>query len=198
MTDVEKNSVETAEVVESEVEIRNVYRQEDEAVSERVIAFWQANNALTSEVAEVLKQRAEQVVAVVEKEGEIIGVSSVFVGKSPRNGQLYYYYRSFLLPAYRGELIWLDLLKVTYAILEAWEPKKLPSKPLGLVLRPEFTLVVSRQALPTLASAGFRLAGRTQRGPVVLKPFPRGDADNTGTEVAEMATETKGAEEDAA
>ncbi len=79
--------------------ILNVYGKTDEAAREKIIACWHRNKLFLKMPSVKLERRARQVVyMVLNRQEQVVGVSTVFIAKLPRDGQSYFFYRMFIQP----------------------------------------------------------------------------------------------------
>ncbi|WP_299594157.1 hypothetical protein [uncultured Microbulbifer sp.] len=151
----------------------DVYRKLAPQDVHAVIDFWRRNDALPGGLADVeLRRRAQQVVVMVLRDGDIVALTSVYVAVAPRDGQPYYFYRKFVEPGHRIYLMWREMLAQSYATLKHWEPSVLLRKPLGIIVVPENRKLTRRSVLRAGNKIGFFTVGYLPNGdPVYGRKF---------------------------
>ncbi|WP_226703506.1 hypothetical protein [Microbulbifer elongatus] len=161
-------------------ELLDVYRRLTSEDIRAVIEFWQRNNALPKGLTErELNRRANQVVVAVVRDGVITALTSVYVDRAPLDRQQYYFYRKFVQPGHRIYLMWREMLAQSYTILKAWEPRFLPSKPLGIIVVPENRKLTRRSVLRAGNKIGFFTVGFLPNGdPVYGRKFDESVTEN--------------------
>ena len=158
-------------------EIFDVYRKLEPADRDAIAEFWLLNKALSSR--REAQYRAGQVTVAVARERRIVAVSSVYVERVSRSGQLYYFYRKFVEPGHRIYLMWREMLTQSYAILKAWEPTQLPQKPLGVIVVPENAKLTRKSVLRAGNKVGFFTVGYLPNGdPVYGRKFDESVTEN--------------------
>jgi len=127
-----------------------------------VIAFWQRENALSSDVT--MQERLREVVTHArDKNGEVAAVCTVVPMTLPRLGQPMYYYRCFIGKDWRKTRLVFRLLLRAFDVLE--EHARAHEFPcLGVVLELENSRFGDTLRAPVWPSTGFIYAGKSGRG----------------------------------
>ena len=82
------------------LDIKFVYHALTAQEKERVIALWINTNILSLVEA---KRRVDEVSSLILCEGEVVGVSTVYLAKPYGSEKQYYFGRMFISPEYRGD-----------------------------------------------------------------------------------------------
>ena len=129
-------------------------RLSDERAAD-VLAFWSRHGALEGDAA---RQRLPEVLAVLDRDGEVVGVSSVFDAAVPLIGnRRFWMYRRFLAEGLPGEAE-AELLLAAYEALDA-EFGGGEGEPIGLCLLLDDPEVMRRHPEAVWPDTGFVYAG---------------------------------------
>lgn len=116
--------------------IDNVWKQVTPELEAELVAFWQANKAISGE--DEARKRAQQVVCVLRDEsGSLCGVATAVVKITPRLRQPTYYYRIFLSSAVRGHDVFLPMVRQSRQVLHAYNQSLEKPESLGLLFELE-------------------------------------------------------------
>lgn len=141
--------------------IVNVYRKTDESTREKIIACWQRNKLFLRMSPAHLEDRAHQVVyMVLNRQEQVVGVSTVFLAKLPRDGQTYFFYRLFIQPLDRiyGMMKWLTIS--TSQCLEDSPPS---AKAMGVIIFTENEKLMRPGMKRMFQSNGFEYLGKNPK-----------------------------------
>lgn len=112
---------------ESSPDIATVRGSLDQAVSEKILAFWAERDALTGEQA---RRRLAEVVCVLRDQGQVVGISSAYPAEVALvGGRRFWIYRSLVDEG--AAAAWHELIRCTYHAL-APEYDGSPGSPIGL------------------------------------------------------------------
>ncbi len=116
--------------------IDNVWKKVTPELTEELVGFWRANNAISSE--DESRKRAQQAVCVLRGEdGALCGVATAVVKVTPRLRQPTYYYRIFLSSGVRGHDAFLPMVRQSKQILHAYNQGLDRPESLGLLFELE-------------------------------------------------------------
>lgn len=115
-----------------ELVITNVWKKVDAELQAEIVAFWQNNRMLTSEVN--ASERALQVVLTVRNNGNIVGLTSAGFSKyPPLNDNHFYVFRMAVLPAFRVPGIESKLIVETRDCLETFAEGQSENRAIGML-----------------------------------------------------------------
>ncbi len=157
-----------------------VWKKISPALSDEIIAFWRAENALPGH--DDLAKRAQQVVVVMrDEQGKIAAVSTAILDVIPRLQQPLYYYRTFCAEAHRNNRTSIPMMKASQQALLAYNLALQSPESIGLHIEIENDFISSHYNMAFWPQTGFSFIGYSPRGLVVrayyfpnvaLKPKP--------------------------
>ncbi len=106
------------------LQLKFVYKNLTESEKQKVINLWRSIGVLSEERA---KKRVEQVcLIIINKNDEIVGVSTVYTHYIVEESNLYFFYRMFIKKEYRGSpKIYIKVLQIVYNQLKTHYAQKL-------------------------------------------------------------------------
>jgi hypothetical protein len=139
-----------------------VYQNINESLSEEIINLWIENKAIPLEEA----QRRTKEVACIgrNKEGQLVGVSSVYLQEFPNYGGVYYVYRQFTRLGDRKIILSQRLFHKTLTSLS-----ELQSNSKGVILVTENTKLLRRSGFRIFERSGMKHIGKNELGQDIWK-----------------------------
>ena len=135
--------------------ITNVYGTVTPEQSQRIINFWQRNNAIGN--PQEVRQRVHQVVLMAEDaDSQVVGVSTVYPHTFIVNMKNFFYYRMFIQPSDRVFGMMSSMTGDTYEFLKN---HSMPNKPAGLVLVTENKKLMRKGMRKVIKGLGFVYIG---------------------------------------
>lgn len=102
----------------SEFEIRAAWKQEDAAIEQDAVDFWQ--NVVKLPANADPKDRAKELVAAAYTEGSMAGLSTAQVVIMEETRHKFALYRIAVAPKFRQAELMRTLVRATYSVLEKW------------------------------------------------------------------------------
>ncbi len=157
-----------------------VWKKISAALSDEIIAFWCAENALPGH--DNLAKRAQQVVVVMrDGQGKIAAVSTAMLDVIPRLQQPLYYYRTFCAETQRNNRTSIPMMKASQQALLEYNLSLQEPESIGLHIEIENDFISSHYNMAFWPQTGFSFIGYSPRGlvarayyfpDVALKPKP--------------------------
>jgi hypothetical protein len=146
----------------SEYVIDFVYENINESLSKEIINLWVENKAIPLEEA----QRRTKEVACVgrNQEGQLVGVSSVYLQEIPNYGGVYYIYRQFTRLSDRRLILSQRLLRKTLTSLG-----ELKTNTKGVILVTENIKLLRRSGFRIFERSGMQHVGKNELGQDIWK-----------------------------
>jgi hypothetical protein len=149
---------------EEKYSIEHVQGPKPDTLKNEIIDFWLDHGALTS--CEEAEERAEQVFCLGRdrESGKIEGVGSVFEKFNQRLENSFYYYRSFVAPAYRRSLMATGLILHTRDHLEDAFTKGQQRENIGMIVEVENEFLKQHRNQAVWPYSKFVYIGKNGRG----------------------------------
>jgi len=139
-----------------------VYQNINESLSEEIINLWIENKAIPLEEA---KRRTKEVACIGRnEEGQLVGVSSVYLQEFPNYGGVYYDYRQFTRQNDRKIILSQRLFHKTLTSLG-----ELKSNSKGVILVTENTKLLRRSGFRIFERSGMKHIGKNELGQDIWK-----------------------------
>jgi hypothetical protein len=107
----------------------DVYDQITPELTQKIVVLWQSNGVLPAGIDPT--QRVKEVaVVILDKEQNVVGVSTVYIEFRPRIKEHAFMYRMFIQPQDRMPGMMVAVIKQTYALLNALS---MPNKPTSMM-----------------------------------------------------------------
>jgi hypothetical protein len=136
-----------------------------------LVQFWIANGAITDSF-EAWRRTSEVGCVVLNKEGKIVGVNSIYIDRLIADGRSYWFYRTFIRPDCRVMGLTPRIFNVTFDNLSNLSAGKLGA-PSGIVFVTENPKLESRAGSRIFQRNGVEPLGINQQGKSVWrKCFP--------------------------
>ena len=139
-----------------------VYQNINESLSNEIINLWVENKAIPLEEA----QRRTKEVACIGRndQGQLVGVSSVYLQEFPNYGGVYYIYRQFTRLNDRRIILSQRLLRKTLTSLGVFQPKLK-----GVILVTENAKLLRRSGFRIFERSGMQHIGKNELGQDIWK-----------------------------
>jgi hypothetical protein len=138
-------------------ELRPAWRRNDAQIEADAVAFWKRLNILPSSVTP--EQRAKELIAVVYKDGQIVGVHTAAIERLEQVRTRLAMLRSAVDPAYRRTHVSMALTLYSRALLEQWSRENPQERLGGLGAIIESEQLAERGKEPWWPQTRFILAG---------------------------------------
>ncbi len=141
---------------------QNVWEDKTEDLQKEIIEFWVGHGALPREQA---TERVKQVFCVGrDKSGKIAGVGTVYPQFNRQLENSFYYYRSFVAPDHRQDLLATNLLNFTSNALNDAFIKGINTRCIGMILEVENEYLKNHWNQGAWPYTGFIYIGKNNRG----------------------------------
>lgn len=100
---MENESLNNKPTIYQQYQIHPVFQCMTSELKEQVLSFWMKTGAFDPLANVDLQSRVSQICCLIRDETEtVVGVTSAYKERLPRDGKLYYFYRVFIDPEHRG------------------------------------------------------------------------------------------------
>lgn len=139
--------------------ITNVYGTVSAEQQQKILGFWQRNNAIGN--PQEARQRIRQVVLIAENDDkQVVGVSTVYIELFQGNMKQYFFYRMFIDPADRVYGMMKFMVQITHETLKNID---LANKPDGMVVITENAKLMRKGMYRMLERGGMDYIGKDNR-----------------------------------
>ena len=159
-----------------EYAIQRVYQQLEQPARCEIIVFWLENGALT-DFKEAKRRVAEVVLTARNREGEVVGVTSVYPAPLGKEGPVYLHYRMFIRRQDRGVALAKTLVQQTQRLFHTH--RELRGAAPGMIICMENPKLMQPGVQRQFSRAAWSYAGKDPRGCDVWKfDFDEHEATN--------------------
>ncbi len=153
-------AMEMTELTYDKYRMQNVFGEKPASLRGEIAEFWLANGALQDEAA--AWRRTKEVVLVIRNpEGEMVGISTVYLSDFGARGDKYYFFRMFIRPGDRVPGMMRFVTRETGEFLKA---RYTPGGPRGFVIITENAKLMGPGMRGMLQRAGLTDGGKTRDG----------------------------------
>lgn len=135
-----------------------VYQQIDPPLAQQIMDLWKRNKVI-ADPNEIQRRVADVVYTAQAPTGELVGVSTVYIGALTKNN-VYFFYRMFIQADHRRAGMMRRLTEATRYYLQK---TPLKNKPLGMIIVTENTKLMKEGMRRMFERHGYVYMGRTPR-----------------------------------